>query len=97
MPREYTPLPFEYFEEMQDLTDEEFGELMRALILYARDGKEISCKGKGNIFRVRLMHKDNHYAKANEEEQQRKAIRSNSARKSVSARYSNSENPQISG
>lgn len=92
MPREYTPLPFEYYEEMQDLTNEEFGELVRALILYARDGKEISCEGKGNIFRVRLMRKDDHYAKANEEEEKRKKKRSDHAKTAINARWNIPEN-----
>lgn len=87
MSREYTILPYEYIEEMQDLTDEEFGELMRALIIYSRDGTKISCKGKGNIFRVRLMNNADRYAGLIEAEADGKAKRSEHARAAANARW----------
>ena len=39
--REYVPLSIEYLEEMEPLSDEDFGRLIRALLLSARDGTPI--------------------------------------------------------
>ena len=38
--REYTALPFEYLEEMDVLSDAEYGRLIRALQEYSMSGQE---------------------------------------------------------
>ena len=86
MPREYTPVPLEYLEEMVDLTDAEFGELMRALLNYVINGVEVRCEGKGNMFRNRVMRKADYYAKAFAEEEERRKKRSEHAKIAADAR-----------
>ena len=39
MARDYTAVPWEYLDEMEELTDEEFGRLIRALLLYSQRGR----------------------------------------------------------
>ena len=40
MAREYVPVPIEYLSEMEPLSDENFGRLIRALLRYGLDGSE---------------------------------------------------------
>ncbi len=43
--RNYAALPHEYLEEMQDLTDAEFGRLCRALLKYSATGEKVQLCG----------------------------------------------------
>lgn len=45
MARNYAALPHEYLEEMADLTDAEFGRLIRALLEYSKTGREEALSG----------------------------------------------------
>ena len=69
MPREYVPIPIEYLAEMEPLSDENFGRLIRALLRYGSDGTPIDLDGDCRFYAVRVMNKDDHYAARAEEEE----------------------------
>ena len=87
MAREYVPLPLEYLEEMALLTDGDFGKLVRALLLYAKDGTPVDLEGDCRFYCTRVMNKDKHYAEraAEEEEKRERVSRRNS--RNARARY----------
>ena len=58
MARNYAAVPHEYLEEMAELTDEEFGRLMRALLLYSRDGKPVEGEGNERFYARRVMNRE---------------------------------------
>ena len=45
MARNYAALPYEYLEEMELLSDEEFGRLCRALLTYSSTGETTELAG----------------------------------------------------
>lgn len=91
MAREYVPLPLEYLEEMAPLTDEDFGKLVRALLLYGRDGTPVDLDGDCRFYCTRVMNKDRHYAeRAAEEEEKRERVSRRNSRNAM-ARYRTSE------
>ena len=87
MAREYVPVAFDYLEEMEPLSDADFGRLIRALILYARDGVPIELDGDCRFYAKRMMNKDAHYARRAEEEEEKAAKRSTHARTAAAGRY----------
>ena len=87
MAREYVPVAFDYLEEMEPLSDADFGRLMRALILYARDGVPIELDGDCRFYAKRVMNKDAHYARRAEEEEEKAAKRSAHAKNAITARW----------
>ena len=87
MERDYAPMPMEYLEEMAILSDEDFGRLMRALLRYAKDGTPVELDGDCRFFAVRVMNKDNYYAKKAAEEAEKTAKRIASGKKAAAARY----------
>ena len=87
MDRDYAPMPMEYLEEMAILSDEDFGRLMRALLRYAKDGTPIALDGDCRFFAVRVMNKDNYYAKKAAEEAEKAEQRAVHSRKAAVARY----------
>ena len=94
MPREYVPVPIEYLAEMEPLSDENFGRLIRALLRYGSDGTPIDLPGDCRFYAVRVMNKDDHYASRAEEEEEKANKRSRHASKAASARYGREESPQ---
>ena len=94
MPREYVPVPIEYLEEMEPLSDENFGRLIRALLRYGRDGTLIDLDGDCRFYAVRVMNKDDHYAARAEEEEEKANKRSRHASKAASGRYGKGEDAQ---
>ena len=66
MPRNYAALPYEYLEETELLTDEEFGRLMRALIKYSATGEIIELTGNERFFAKRVMFRENRYQESYE-------------------------------
>ena len=50
MAREYTPIPFEFLEELDGLSDEEYGRLIRAMQAYSIDGTEPDFEGVERLF-----------------------------------------------
>ena len=89
--REYVPLSIEYLEEMEPLSDEDFGRLIRALLLYARDGTPIELDGNCRFYAKRVMNKDQHYARRAEEEEEKAKKRSDHAKKAITARWNQEE------
>ena len=86
MDRDYAPMPMEYLEEMAILSDEDFGRLMRALLRYAKDGTPIALDGDCRFFAVRVMNKDNYYAKKAAEEAEKAVKRSHHAKIAADAK-----------
>ena len=62
MDLKYTAVPFAYLEEMEGLTDTEFGHLMRGLLRYSRDGEVIEPIGNERFFAIRVMNQQDIYA-----------------------------------
>ena len=89
--REYVPLSIEYLEEMEPLSNEDFGRLIRALLLYARDGTPIELDGNCRFYAKRVMNKDQHYARRAEEEEEKAKKRSDHAKKAITARWNQEE------
>ena len=87
MAREYVPLPIEYLEEMAPLTDEDFGRLVRALLLYAKDGTPVDLEGDCRFYCTRVMNKDKHYAERAAEEEEKALKRSRHAKWAADSRY----------
>ena len=85
--REYVPLPLEYLEEMAPLSDEDFGRLIRALLLHARDGVPVELDGDCRFYCARVMNKDKHYAARAAEEEERRERMSRRNSRNAQARY----------
>ncbi|MBQ8074898.1 MAG: hypothetical protein IJ237_02830 [Oscillospiraceae bacterium] len=91
MPREYVPVPIEYLAEMEPLSDENFGRLIRALLRYGSDGTPIDIDGDCRFYAVRVMNKDDHYALRAEEEEEKRERTSRRNSRNASARYRKDE------
>ncbi|MBE5851327.1 MAG: hypothetical protein E7298_14610 [Lachnospiraceae bacterium] len=57
----YTAVPLDYLEEMAELTDAEFGRLIRGLMRYCRDGEAIEAQGNERFFAKRVMNQQDNY------------------------------------
>ena len=87
MKRDYVPLPLEYLEEMAPLSGEDFGQLIRALLLYAKDGTPVELDGDCRFYCARVMNKDDFYAEKFAEEAEKAEKRRAHAKKAINARY----------
>lgn len=58
MKRTYAAVPYEYYEEMDELTDEEFGRLIRALLRYSMTGEERDLPGSERYFWRRVVNRE---------------------------------------
>lgn len=56
MERDYTPIPNEWGEEMEELSDEEFGRLVRACMRYCESGEESAPVGNERFYLRRAMN-----------------------------------------
>lgn len=61
MARDYTPIPFEFLDELDGLTDEEYGRLIRAMQTYSIDGTEPELTGTERLFWKRCKNTINRY------------------------------------
>ena len=61
MARDYTPIPFEFLDELDGLTDEEYGRLIRAMQAYSIDGAEPELTGTERLFWKRCKNTINRY------------------------------------
>ena len=59
--RTYTAVPHEYLEEMQNLTDEEFGRLIRGLIRFSMAGEDIQPQGNEKFYVSRVMTQERRF------------------------------------
>lgn len=77
MARNYAALPHDYLEEMELLSDEEFGRLCRALLLYSRDGEPPSLSGSERLLWPRAKAQEDRFQASYEAtiEQKRQAGR----------------------
>ena len=88
MARNYAALPHEYWDEMADLTDEEWGRLTRALLWYSISGEEGDLPGNERFFWRRVVNRENglqqHYEDVS-------ALRSEAGKKGAASRWGNRE------
>lgn len=61
MARNYAALPYEYLEEMEALSDAEFGRLTRALLSYSMTGEPIALCGNERFYAKRVMMQEDRY------------------------------------
>lgn len=61
MARNYAALPHEYLEEMADLTDAEFGRLIRALLIYSKTGREEALNGGERYLWRRVRNQEDRF------------------------------------
>jgi len=90
MARDYTALPFEYLEEMDHLSDAEYGRLIRALQQYSITGEEpskLSGQEKGHWKRVR--NREDRYRESFDATDRAKSER---GAKAANARWSKAKN-----
>ena len=75
MARDYTALPFEYLEEMDYLSDAEYGRLIRALQKYSMTGEQEELDGRESAHwkRVRMREDKYRISYAEQTEQKREA------------------------
>ncbi len=86
--REYTALPFEYLEEMDVLSDAEYGRLIRALQKYSMSGQEPELNGTEKVYWKRVRNRENRYREGFEDQDRAKSER---ALKAANARWSNAK------
>lgn len=67
MGRDYAALPHEYYEEMADLTDEEWGRLTRALLKFSIFGEIVELTGNERFFYRRVINRELRYQSAFQE------------------------------
>ena len=91
MKREYVPVPIDYLIEMEPLSDEDFGRLIRALLRHSRDGSPVELDGDCRFYCGRVMLKDQYYAEKFAEEDDKAARRSGHARRAAMAKYEGQE------
>lgn len=67
MARDYAAVPHEYREEMSDLSDAEFGRLMRALLLYSETGEPMALRGNERFHAKRVMAEEDRHRRSYDE------------------------------
>jgi hypothetical protein len=67
MARDYAAVPHEYREEMSDLSDAEFGRLMRFLLDYSRSGTAAALRGNERFCAKRVMAEEDRHRRSYEE------------------------------
>ncbi len=83
MARNYAAVPHQYLEEMELLSDAEFGRLIRALLLYSRTGEVMELDGneRWSFPRVRMQEDKFRESYNDSVEQKRKAGRESAKRR----------------
>lgn len=66
MGRNYAALPHEYLEECADLSDAEFGRLIRALLEYSKTGREVTLSGGEKYLWRRVRGQEDRYQESYE-------------------------------
>ena len=67
MARDYAAVPHEYREEMSDLSDAEFGRLIRALLLYSETGEPMALRGNERFHARRVMAEEDRHRRSYDE------------------------------
>ena len=95
MGRNYAPVFHEYLEEMEQLTDEEFGRLVRALLRYSAYGEAPEGLGNERFYLRRVMAQED---RCQASYQQLSQKRSEAGKRGAQARWQNpSDPPEIHG
>ena len=84
MGRNYVAVPHEYLEEMEELTNEEFGRLIRGLLSYSLTGEVISPVGNERFYVKRVMRQEDVFQASFESKED---MRKEKARKAAQARW----------
>jgi hypothetical protein len=88
MSRDYTAVPHEYLEEMDILSDAEFGRLIRALLEYSMTGEEKELSGGEKAHWKRVRNRENRYQESFADNEKGKTER---ARNAAKARWNNAQ------
>lgn len=88
MARDYTAVPWEYLDEMEELTDEEFGRLIRSLLKYSQSGEGISPSGNERFYVKRVMNREDRFRQSFEEQS---TALSERGKAGATARWSNAK------
>lgn len=88
MARNYTALPHEYRTTMSNLTDAEFGRLIRWLLDYSTTGRPAPLSGREAILCPMVQYREDQFQASFEEMDK---VRSESAKKAASARWARKE------
>ncbi|MCD7945521.1 MAG: hypothetical protein LUF81_02775 [Clostridiales bacterium] len=94
MNRNYVALPYEYLEEMEALSDEEFGLLCRGLLQYSMEGTPIQPEGNLRFFTRRVMSREDRFQEGFADQQRK---RSQAGKKGAEARWGASASPESDG
>lgn len=79
MSRDYTPIPHEYLEEMDCLSDAEYGRLIRGLQMYSITGEEPKLCGQEKVYWKRVRNRENRYQESFGEHEKAKTERAKNA------------------
>lgn len=88
MGREYTAVPHEYLEEMDCLSDAEYGRLIRALQHFSITGEEQALSGGEKAHWKRVRNREKRYQESFDDQEKVKAKRAKNAAK---ARWGNTQ------
>ncbi|MCD7754089.1 MAG: hypothetical protein LUH41_06070 [Clostridiales bacterium] len=88
MTKNYAALPYEYLEEMEALSDEEFGQLCRGLLRYSMEGIPIQPEGNLRFYTRRVMNREDRFREGFADLQRR---RSEAGKKAANARWGRAE------
>ena len=61
MARNYVSVPYDYLEDMEALSDAEFGRLVRALIKYSATGEQIALSGNERFYAKQVMRIEDNF------------------------------------
>ena len=86
MARNYAALPYEYLEEMEGLSDTEWGRLTRALLKYSMTGEWTELSGNERLFAKRVMNQEDRFKSSYAEISER---RSEAGKKGAQSRWNN--------
>lgn len=86
MARNYAAVFHEYLEEMEELTDEEFGRLVRALLRYSAYGEAPEGLGNERFYIKRIISQEN---RCQEHYEQISRMRSQAGKKGAESRWQN--------
>lgn len=89
MARSYAALPHEYLEEMELLTDAEFGRLCRALLVYSSTGKESDLSGAERYQWKRVQMQEDRFQKFYSETSE---VLSEAGKRGAEKRWGNAKN-----
>ncbi|MCD7881317.1 MAG: hypothetical protein LUG47_06615 [Clostridiales bacterium] len=90
MTRNFVALPYEYLEEMEALSDEEFGRLCRVLLRYSMEGEPIRPEGNLRFYTRRVMNREDRFREGFADLQRK---RSEAGKKGAEARWGISASP----